>query len=137
MGKFVVYRTLGKRDKDPVIKKVADVLKAEGLFEKRTLLHDISGNATSTFNGWFDGVTISPQHRTIMNVITGLGYDIQFVKVKEVDVEKEREVAREFFKERAKREGRTSDRKAKRAKARRGSKTTRRYANGHASSMHA
>jgi hypothetical protein len=88
-----VYRTYNYVDKNPVIDKVRTLVQDEGLIKKLGVVHEISGVSTSTLDNWFNGTTRSPQHATIAAVITSLGYQEEFVKKKEIDLDKEREVA--------------------------------------------
>jgi len=92
-GFIRTYRTYSYIDKNPVIDKVRTLIQDEGLMKKLPIVHEISGVSTSTLDNWFNGKTRSPQHATIAAVITSLGYQEQFVKTKDVDLEKEREVA--------------------------------------------
>lgn len=92
-GFLRVYRTYNYVDKNPVIDKVRTLIQDEGLIRKLPVVHEISGVSTSTLDNWFNGTTRSPQHATIAAVITSLGYQEEFVKKKEIDIEKEREVA--------------------------------------------
>jgi hypothetical protein len=92
-GFLRVYRTYNYVDKNPVIDKVRTLIQDEGLIKKLPIVHEISGVSTSTLDNWFNGTTRSPQHATIAAVITSLGYQEEFVKKKDLDVEKEREVA--------------------------------------------
>jgi hypothetical protein len=99
-GFLRVYRTynpLGQ--KNPVIDKMRTVLQDEGMFAKkrRQILHEISGVAVTTFDGWFEGDTINPRHETIMATMSSVGYEEQFVKKKEIDIEKERELAAKWL----------------------------------------
>jgi hypothetical protein len=90
-----LYRTYRYMDKNPVIDKVRTVLQDEGLYSKkqRKMLHQISGVAEATFEGWFEGDTRDPRHATIMATLTSIGYEEQFVKAKEVDFDKELKIA--------------------------------------------
>jgi hypothetical protein len=96
-GFLRVYRTYNYVDKNPVIDKVRTLVQDEGLIKKLSIVHEISGVSTSTLDNWFNGTTRSPQHATIAAVITSLGYQEEFVKKKELDVEKERKVAAEWL----------------------------------------
>ncbi|HVG51627.1 MAG TPA: hypothetical protein VM867_08345, partial [Xanthobacteraceae bacterium] len=92
-GFLRVYRTYNYIDKNPVIDKVRTLIQDEGLIKKLSVVHEISGVSTSTLDNWFNGTTRSPQHATIAAVITSLGYQERFVKERDIDLEKEREVA--------------------------------------------
>jgi hypothetical protein len=93
------YRTYRYKDKNPVIDKMRTIAQEEGMYSKkqRGLLHQISGLATSTIDGWFDGETRNPQHHTIAAFITSLGYEETFQKVKTIDVDKELEAAADWI----------------------------------------
>ena len=65
-----------------------NIVQEEGLFTKLGIVHNLSNVSTSTMYNWFHGETRNPQHHTIAAVITALGYEEQFVKMKKVDVEK-------------------------------------------------
>ncbi len=97
MAELRLYRTYRFIDKDPVIDKVRTVLQDEGLLKKPGLVHQLSGVATATLNNWFDGETKRPQHATIAAVISSLGYDMQFVKTKDLDVDKELKAAADWL----------------------------------------
>jgi hypothetical protein len=92
-GFLRIYRTYNMVDKNPVIDKVRTLVQDEGLIKKLGIVHEISGVSTSTLDNWFNGTTRSPQHATIAAVITSLGYQEEFVKKKELDVEAERKAA--------------------------------------------
>jgi hypothetical protein len=96
-GFLRVYRTYSYIDKNPVIDKVRTLVQDEGLFKELKIVHELSGVSTSTLDNWFNGTTRSPQHATIAAVITSLGYEETFVKKKDIDVEKERQVAAEWL----------------------------------------
>jgi hypothetical protein len=92
-GFLRVYRTYNYVDKNPVIDKVRTLVQDEGLIKKLGVVHEISGVSTSTLDNWFNGTTRSPQHATIAAVITSLGYQEEFIKKKEIDIEAERKTA--------------------------------------------
>ena len=92
-GFIRVYRTYNYVDKNPVIDKVRTIIQDEGLIKKLNIVHEVSGVATATIDRWLNGDTRNPQHGTIAAVITSLGYEERFVKTKDLDIEKEREVA--------------------------------------------
>ncbi|WP_166304652.1 hypothetical protein [Bradyrhizobium sp. 2S1] len=80
-----------------MIDKMRTLIQDEGLIKKLKIVHEISGVSTSTLDNWFNGTTRSPQHATIAAVITSLGYEEEFVKKKEIDVESERKVAADWL----------------------------------------
>jgi hypothetical protein len=93
------YRTypMSADKKDPIIFKIKNVLQEEGLLKKRSIVHQLSGVATGTLDGWFDGETVSPINRTVQAVITSLGYTTEFVKVKDLDMDKELQKAADWY----------------------------------------
>lgn len=95
-----VYRTYNYIEKNPVIDKVRTLVSDEGLMKSLNVVHEISGVATTTLKNWFDGDTKNPQHHTIAAVVTSLGYEEQFVKKKDLDIEKERAAAARWYKAR-------------------------------------
>ncbi|VIO80140.1 hypothetical protein [Bradyrhizobium ivorense] len=97
MADLRLYRTYRYIDKNPVIDRVRTIIQDENLFKRLGIVHEISGVATSTLNNWFHGSTRNPQHATIAAVITSLGYEEQFVKTKDIDVERERKVAADWL----------------------------------------
>ncbi|MGX9424872.1 MULTISPECIES: hypothetical protein [Bradyrhizobium] len=88
-----LYRTYRFIDKDPVIDEIRTLVQDEGLIKKLELVHQLSGVATTTIDNWFNGETKSPQNRTIMAVVTALGYKHSFVKERDLDVDKELKIA--------------------------------------------
>jgi hypothetical protein len=117
-GFLRVYRTYNYVDKNPVIDKVRTLVQGEGLIKKLGIVHEISGVSTSTLDNWFNGTTRSPQHATVAAVITSLGYEETFVKKKDIDVEKERELAAVWLEKQEKLKAKTNGhgRAAKRSK---------------------
>ena len=101
-GFLRVYRTYSYIDKNPVIDKVRTLIQDEGLIKKLKVVHEISGVSTSTLDNWFNGATRSPQHSTIAAVITSLGYQEEFVKTKDIDIEKEREAGQAWLEQQEK-----------------------------------
>lgn len=120
------YRTYRYIDKNPVIDKVRTILQDEGLYtkKKRNMVHQLSGVATTTLDNWFDGDTKNPQHHTIAAVVTSLGYEETFQRVKNLDMDKELEIAAKWLaKQREQRELFSKTKKTKKAKTN-GSKGT-------------
>jgi hypothetical protein len=97
MADMRVLRTYRYTDKNPVIDKMRTVLQDEGLFKHLTIVHEISGISTSCLHALFHGATRNPQHRTVAGVMTSLGYEEQFIKTKDIDVEAERKVAADWL----------------------------------------
>ncbi len=97
MARFILrYRGYNYTQKNPVIDKVRTLLQEEGLYskKKRNLLHQLTGVAVATYDGWFEGDTIDPRHTTIAATIGALGYEERFVKTKELDMDAELKAAR-------------------------------------------
>jgi len=69
------------------------LIQDEGLFKKLNIVHQLSGVATTTLNNWFFGDTKNPQHHTIAAVVTSLGYEETFAKIKTLELDKELEIA--------------------------------------------
>jgi|SRR4051812_29081826 hypothetical protein len=103
MADFRVYRTYSYIDKNPVIDRVRTILQDEGVFTRLGIVHELSGVSASTLYNWFHGDTRNPQHHTTAAVITSLGYSEQYVKGKEIDIEKELEIARVWLAKQPKR----------------------------------
>lgn len=111
-GFLRLYRTYNYVDKNPVIDKIRTIVDDEGLIKKLSIVHEISGVATTTLNNWFNGETKNPQHHTIAAVITSLGYEERFVKTEKKDIEEERAKAARWYKaQEAKRENARSARR--------------------------
>jgi hypothetical protein len=103
------YRCYNYVDKNPVVDKVRTILQDEGYYnkKKRPILHQLSGVATTTFDGWFEGDTRNPRHETIMATMAALGYEEKFVKVKTIDEERELKKATEWFEKQKELRGKT------------------------------
>jgi hypothetical protein len=91
------YRTYRYRDKNPVIDKIRTIVQDEGLFKRLGVVHELSGVATSTLDNWFHGETRNPQHHTVAAVVTAMGYEETFQRVKTIELDKELEVARKWM----------------------------------------
>ncbi len=123
MARISLYRTYRYVDKDPIIDKMRTLVQDEGLFKKLNIVHQLSGVSTSTLENWFHGDTKSPQNRTICAVITALGYEHSFSKVKQLDIEKELKVAAKWYEQ----QNSADNKKPKKSQPK-----TSRPANGHA-----
>jgi hypothetical protein len=99
MARLSLYRTYRptKDGKDPVIFKVKTLLQDEGLIHKLDIVSELSGVGERTMDEWFDGDTMKPINATVGAVISSLGYDIQFVKKKEIDINKELKAAADWL----------------------------------------
>lgn len=100
MAGFILrYRCCNFTDKNPVIDRMRTVLQREGYFSKkrRRILHQLSGVALATYDGWFEGGTRSPRSETIYATMNSIGYKEEFVKAKTIDEEKELAKAQEWF----------------------------------------
>jgi hypothetical protein len=104
MADFRMYRTYRwlSKEKNPVIDKTRTILQDEGLFKNLSAVADISGLARATLDGWYTGDVRNPHHSSIMALLTSVGYEEQFVKIKDIDVEKERTAGKNWLAERAK-----------------------------------
>jgi transcriptional regulator with XRE-family HTH domain len=92
---FATYRCYNWTKKNPVIDKMRTTLQDEGMYakSKRKILHELTGVSVSTYEGWFEGDTVSPRHETIMATMAALGYEEQFVKTEKIDLDKELQAA--------------------------------------------
>ena len=72
MARVHLYRTYRWIDKDPIIGAVKTIVQDEKL--KNNAVHEITGIATATLDGWFNGGTRKPQNVTVTAVASGLGY---------------------------------------------------------------
>jgi hypothetical protein len=76
---------------------------------KNNHVHQISGVAAQTIDGWLDGATRRPQNATVCQVTAALGYVrrdelktdgsvvVGFIKAKDYDYKKEIEKQADFF----------------------------------------
>jgi hypothetical protein len=91
-----VLRTYRYVDKDPAIDVMRTALQDAGIgVEKRKLkiAADIAGLSVGCLLGLFHGGTRTPQHRTVMGLMTAFGYQERWELERKIDIEKEREVA--------------------------------------------
>jgi len=95
-GFLHIYRTYNFVDKDPAIDKIRTIVKDEGLMKRLSIVHELSGVATTTLQNWFDGETKSPQNRTLAAVASALGYELQYQKTKDLDIERELKIAKRW-----------------------------------------
>jgi transcriptional regulator with XRE-family HTH domain len=96
MARFLMkYRCYNWKTKNPVIDKARTILQDEGFYakSKRKRLHELTGVSVSTYDGWFEGDTISPRHETVMATLAAFGYEETFVKTTKLDIDKELEAA--------------------------------------------
>jgi transcriptional regulator with XRE-family HTH domain len=93
MAELRIYRTYRYINKNPVIDKTRTLLQDEGVYKNLKVVSEITGVAVSTLDGWFNGDTKNPFHQTIAAVVTGFGYEEQFVKKREINLDAEREAA--------------------------------------------
>ena len=98
-----IYRTYQYLDKNPVVDRVRTIVQDEGLFTKLGIVHELSNVSKATLHGWFHGSTRNPQHHTVAAVVTALGYEEQFVKKKDLDIERERKRAADWTEKQPKR----------------------------------
>jgi transcriptional regulator with XRE-family HTH domain len=92
MAELRTYRTYRFIEKDPVIDKMRTLVQDEGLYKNLQAVHEISGVSAATLHNWFHGDTRQPRHSTIAAVASSLGYEEQFVKARDIDIETERKL---------------------------------------------
>jgi transcriptional regulator with XRE-family HTH domain len=110
MAELRLYRTYRFIEKDPVIDRVRTIVQDEGLYKNLTAVHEISGVSATTLHNWFHGDTRRPQHSTIAAVLSSLGYEEQFVKARDIDIEAERKAGLKWLEQaNAKRDHATRD----------------------------
>jgi hypothetical protein len=119
-GFLRVYRTYNYIEKNPVIYKIKTLVEDEGLIKQLDIVHELSGVATATIDNWFNGDTKNPQHATIAAVITSLGYEEQFVKKKELNLDHERKLAAAWWEKQEQKKERVAKRKTNGHAKRRG-----------------
>lgn len=108
MARSYLYRNYRFIDKDPICTALRQVIRGEEHL-KNHHVHQISGVAAQTIDGWLDGATRRPQNATISQVTAALGYVRHdellpdgsvvpgFVKAKDYDYDKEIEKQTKFF----------------------------------------
>jgi hypothetical protein len=73
MARTFLYRNYRFIDKDPICDALRQVIRgAEHL--KNNHVHQITGVAAQTIDGWLDGATRRPQNATVTQVTAALGY---------------------------------------------------------------
>jgi DNA-binding phage protein len=77
-GVLKLYTSYNFTDKDPVIDKMRNMVKREGL--KYGQLSKMSGVSSTTMHNWFEGKTKRPQYATVMAVVMSMGYRVNYVK---------------------------------------------------------
>jgi hypothetical protein len=100
MADLRILRTYRYIDKNPVIDVMRTALQDVGIgVEKRRLriAAEISGLSHSCLEALFHGETRNPQHRTVMGLMTSIGYKESWTVEKEIDIDKEREIARAWL----------------------------------------
>ena len=118
MANVRVYRSYRFLDKDPIIDKIRTLIQDEGLMKKLTLVHELSGVSTSTLINWFEGDTKCPQNRTIQAITSSLGYKMEWVKEKDIDIDRELKAAK-AWQEKQDAARKEAERRVKRAPQRR------------------
>lgn len=102
MARFGVYRNYRYNwiDKDPICDALRTMIRSDEKL-KNNQVHQISGVAAATIDGWLDGATKRPQNVTVSQVTASLGYvrqdkldkdgrlHIGFVKARELDFREE------------------------------------------------
>jgi hypothetical protein len=100
MADLRILRTYRYIDKNPVIDVMRTALQDVGIgVEKKRLriAAEISGLSHSCLEALFHGETRNPQHRTVMGLMTSIGYKESWTVEKEIDIDKEREIARAWL----------------------------------------
>jgi hypothetical protein len=98
MTYYRVLRTYRFIDKDPVCDRVKTVDQDEGLEKRLQVVADLAGLNINTVRALLFGGTKSPQNRTIMAIMTSLGYEHSFAKSRKLNVDEELEFARAYNK---------------------------------------
>lgn len=112
MAKIHVYRTYRFVDKDPVIDRCRTVLQDEDLFNRLSVVSELSGVSYGTLANWFHGNTRKPQFATLAAVATSIGYQLDFSKVRSLnDLETELKKARDWAAKQPKQRKRAKKRK--------------------------
>jgi hypothetical protein len=108
MARSYLYRNYRFIDKDPICDALRTVIRSQEHL-KNHHVHEITGVASQTIDGWLDGATRRPQNATICQVTAALGYVrrdellpdgsvvVGFVKEKDYDYVKERAKQADFF----------------------------------------
>lgn len=103
-----LYRNYRFKDKDPICDALRTVIRSEEHL-KNNHVHQISGVAAQTIDGWLDGATRRPQNATVCQVTAALGYVrrdelktdgsvvVGFIKAKDYDYKKEIEKQADFY----------------------------------------
>ena len=108
MAKIGIYRNYRFIDKDPICDALRTMIRSDEHL-KNNQVHEISGVAAQTIDGWLDGATRRPQNATVCQVSAALGYvrhdrlrkdgtlEVGFEKVSVVDHKKEKEKQATWF----------------------------------------
>ena len=108
MARVFLYRNYRFIDKDLICDALRTVIRSEEHL-KNNHVHQISGVASATIDGWLDGPTRRPQNATVSQVTAALGYvrrdslnkdgtvNVGFIKAKDYDYNTEIEKQAEFF----------------------------------------
>jgi hypothetical protein len=91
--KVHVLRHYAFIDKDPVIDKMRTLMAEEGVSEYHAAL--MAGLSPGTVKNWISGPTRRPQFASIVSQTRALGYDMEFKRRRNVDVEGELKKAAE------------------------------------------
>lgn len=105
MARVKVLRTYRFIDKDPVKDELQTMLQDEGLFSKKNMgkLAALASLSKSTLDNLFFGDTRKPQNATVMALVTAVGYERKFVKVRKLNFDEELVFARQWNKKQAER----------------------------------
>lgn len=108
MARFLVYRNYNFIDKDPICDAMRTIIRSDEHLNNNQV-HQITGVASQTIDGWLDGATRRPQNATISQVTAALGYvrrdtldkngavQVRFVKVRELDFADEIEKQADWY----------------------------------------
>jgi hypothetical protein len=96
------------RDKDPIKDELQTMLQDIGMFGDLDTVAVLANVSKQTVQNLFFGETRRPQNATVEGIVRSMGYERVLRQVKQLDVEKELEVARAFNKSEDKRVARAN-----------------------------
>jgi hypothetical protein len=112
---MALLRTYRFTDKDPVVDELRTLVNDVGLSRKLTIVATLANLHPSTVRNLFHGDTKKPQNATVMGIATCTGHVRKWVKERELNIDEELEVARQWNKrEKEKRAANGATRKKKR-----------------------
>jgi transcriptional regulator with XRE-family HTH domain len=92
-ARIIIRRSYNFIDKDPVLDRVAALIKRRGLTRAYHKLGRLTGMAASTFANWEEGATKRPQHASIACLAEALGAKFELVDDNPASFELEKELA--------------------------------------------